>query len=358
MAVTQPQIPTERLRGAISIWLVLCLCMVALMVIIGGLTRLTESGLSIVEWKPITGILPPQNNTEWAQEFAQYKTSPQSQKSFPSMTLHEFKRIYWLEYVHRLLGRCIGTLFLLPLLLFAGLRAITPRQFLVLTAIFALGGAQGIIGWHMVQSGLVDDPHVSPYRLALHLGMGFALFGLLLWQTLTFMRPTLPVGGFELPYPPRWLKLFACGVMALIFLQIIMGALVAGLHAGLTYNTFPLMDGRWIPEGLWPLDSWYRNLCEDVTTAQFMHRLMAYALAAAIPLFWLAGRHNPHIAHLLPVLFSLLVVQFLLGVLTLLFVVPVPLASLHQANALLLFGVTVTILHRLFLPITRMGFEV
>lgn len=349
---------TESARRYISAWLAFCLTLVALMVVVGGLTRLTESGLSIVEWKPITGVLPPLSEDAFAREFTAYQAFPQFKKSFPFMTLREFKHIYWLEFVHRLLGRIAGIIFLLPLIGFSLTRMLSWQRIVKLTAIFALGGAQGLIGWYMVKSGLIDDPHVSPYRLSLHLTTGFLLFGLILWQILTITHPDDNATGLQLPKPPALLNLMACVVALLIFVQVGMGAVVAGLHAGLTYNTFPRMDGQWIPDGLWPVELWYKNIFEDVTTAQFIHRVTAYGLSVFILLFWLVGRNNPHIAHLLPILFSILVIQFLLGVLTLLFVVPVPLASLHQANALLLFSIAVTILHRLFIPLKTRVYEV
>jgi cytochrome c oxidase assembly protein subunit 15 len=263
-----------------------------------------------------------------------------------------------LEYIHRLLGRIAGLVFFLPLVIYTLCRFISVRRAFKLTAIFALGGMQGLIGWYMVKSGLVAEPHVSPYWLALHLGTGFSIFALLLWETLSVSHPAFCPGDFELPPPGLALKVFSLLVMLLVFTQVILGAGVAGLHAGLTYNTFPLMDGQWVPEGLWPQMPWYKNLFEDVTTIQFCHRIMAYSLTALIPLFWLAGRNSPHVAHLLPILFSIFVVQFLLGVLTLLFVVPVPLASLHQANALLLFTIAVTIMHRLFVPLKGITYAV
>lgn len=360
MQATQQQTATtECKRKAVTLWLWLCLLLVTAMVLVGGLTRLTESGLSIVEWKPFSGTFPPMNEGEWLLEMDSYKTSPQAKKVFPDITLEEFKNIFWLEYLHRLLGRVIGVVFLLPLLFFAAIRAITLKKTLQLTCIFLLGGAQGFIGWYMVQSGLVDDPRVSPYRLALHLGMAFILFALLLWQTHNFGRkPTPSIGAFMLPPPSIFLKVMACITVLAIFLQIVIGAFVAGLDAGLTYNTFPYMDGKFIPTGLWPITegAWYVNLT-DVTTIQFIHRIAAYVLGAIIVLFWIVGRNNPHVAHLLPILFAIFVVQFLLGVLTLLFVVPIPLASLHQINALLLFGIGVTILHRLFLPLKSIAYD-
>jgi cytochrome c oxidase assembly protein subunit 15 len=357
MTAAQSQtLPPKPDYKAVSVWLALCMCVIALMVVVGGLTRLTESGLSIVEWKPISGIFPPSNDADWDKEFADYKATPQFSKSFPDMDITGFRHIYWLEYTHRLLGRGAGMLFLLPLAWFTFRHRLNWRQSLKLTAIFTIGFAQGLIGWYMVKSGLMNEPHVSPVLLAFHLATGFTLFALILWQALSFSTSYESTGDFYLPPPPGGLKLLSCLVVTLIFLQVILGAGVAGLHAGLTYNTFPLMDNQWVPEGLWP-DTWYRALFSDITTVQFCHRMMAYGLTIVIPLFWLAGRNNPHVAHLLPILFSMLIVQFLLGVLTLLFVVPVPLASLHQANALLLFGIAVTILHRLFIPLKSITYE-
>lgn len=359
MAATQSQTTFfSSSSHSVTAWLSLCLLLVALMVVIGGLTRLTESGLSIVEWKPISGILPPANNDEWDKEFAAYKTSPQFNATFPDMTVESFKHIYWLEYIHRLLGRIAGVVFLLPLAWFVVRGKLATEQFFRLLGIFTLGFIQGIIGWFMVKSGLAHEPHVSPYMLAFHLGTGFTILGLIMWETMSTSNARGATSGFELPKPPLLLKIFACLVIMMIFTQVILGAGVAGLHAGLTYNTFPLMDGKWVPEGLWPNEVWYKNLFEDVTTIQFAHRMMAYAIGIIIPLFCIIGRSNPHVAHLLPILFSIFVVQFLLGVLTLLFVVPVPLASLHQANALLLFLIAVAILHRLFIPLTHVTYDV
>jgi cytochrome c oxidase assembly protein subunit 15 len=358
MSATQPQtISNERNRRLVSIWLAMCLLLVVFMVVIGGITRLTESGLSIVEWKPISGIIPPMDDIAFQKEFDDYKTSPQFKKTFPDMSLVDFKHIYWLEYVHRLLGRIAGIVFLLPLLTFAALKILRGKNLAKLVCIFALGGAQGLIGWYMVKSGLENDPHVSQYRLALHLGCGFMLFGLILWQLFTYTYPKPNENGFKLPKPPLSLKIFSCFIVLLIFMQIIMGAFVAGLHAGLTYNTFPLMDGQWIPEGVWPPQNGIRSLFEDVATVQFVHRLMAYTLLVTLPFFWLAGNDNPHISHLLPILFSVFIIQLLLGILTLLFVVPTPLASLHQANALLFFGIAVTTMHRLFIPLETIAYD-
>jgi cytochrome c oxidase assembly protein subunit 15 len=358
MVITQLQTSaSDSSRRRIAIWLSLCLALVALMVVVGGLTRLTESGLSIVEWKPVTGIVPPLDDTAFQAEFDAYQTSPQFKKAFPSMDLAEFKHIFWLEFIHRLLGRLIGMVFILPLAYFLYSKQLGRKDGAKLFAIFTLGGAQGLIGWYMVKSGLVNDPSVSPYRLALHLLTGFTLFGLILWQILSFSYPRIAEEGFDLPPPPDYLRYFSVVILFTILLQVMLGAAVAGQHAGLIYNTFPLMDGQFIPDGLWPQDIWYKNIFEDVTTSQFIHRMTAYALCLLIPAFWFSGRNNPHITHLLPILFSVLVIQFLLGILTLILSVPVPLASLHQANALLLFAISVAILHRLFIPLKRLAYD-
>jgi cytochrome c oxidase assembly protein subunit 15 len=366
-----PVFPLPSAQRGIALWFACCALLVAMMIVIGGLTRLTESGLSIVEWKPLSGTLPPLSDADFARAFDAYKASPQYRKMFSGMTLAEFRHIFWLEYLHRLWGRLIGLAFCLPYLFFLLKRRLSARASLTFGAIFLLIAAQGGIGWYMVKSGLVSDPHVSAYRLTLHLGMGFLLFALLLWQFLTYSHPVAPFfpvapafpvapvfpSAVAFAPPSRPLKGLACAATALLCLQLLLGASVAGQHAGFVYNSFPTMDGQWIPEGVWPNDVWYRNVFEDVTTAQFLHRITAWLVAVAAILLWIFGRKSPHIAHLLPILFSILVVQFLLGVLTLLFVVPVPLASLHQANAILLLALYVTVLHRLFLPLAALAPE-
>jgi len=334
--MTAPQLVSPDSLRAVERWLIFCLFFVALMVLVGGLTRLTESGLSIVEWKPISGIVPPYNEGVWNEYYREYQESPQYQKINKGMSLEEFKGIFWLEFIHRLIGRLAGAVFFLPLLYFAARKAIRLKLGIRLFAIFALGGLQGLVGWIMVASGLVDQPMVSPIKLGVHLLLAFALFGLLLWTWLEIRQTSRIVTA-------GWLRYGANLLLAIIITQVFLGALVAGNDAGLTYNTFPLMDGRWIPEGLWLLDPWWKNLFHSVTTVQFMHRLGAWILASYTLVYALTGwrylRHaEPEFAEKLLGLIWIMVLQFGLGILTLTQVVTTPLASMHQMTALLLFS--------------------
>jgi cytochrome c oxidase assembly protein subunit 15 len=323
-----------------------------------GASRLLESGLSIAEWKTVDVWPPPTGEEDFAKEFDAYKALPKFQKSFPAMDIKEFRLIYALEYGHVALVYALTVVTWVPLLVLYALPPLRIWEAMKMALIFALGDAQFAVHSYMVQNGLLDDPHFAPYRLSLQLGLQYMFFGLVLWQILTFSYPKQGAGGFELPKPTLTPKILAVFTGVAILLQIVLGGAVSGLHAGLSYNTFPRMDGVWAPEGVWPFLEWYRNIFEDAATAQFVHRVTAYALALFLPLFWLIGRNNPHIAHLLPILFSIFVVQFLLGVLTLLFVVPVPLALMHQANAILVFSLAVTILHRLFIPIKTISYDI
>lgn len=352
MLAMQPQSTSK----IVSIWLFLCLVITVAIMVISGTTRLLESGLSIMEWRPLNDlILPVQVNCE--QEFKIYKALPQFQKAFPNMEIEEFVMIYTLEYIRHVTESVLLIISLLPLLWFSIRHTLRISDTLKLSAVFAFASLHYLSHFYIVKNALLDDPHFTPYRLSLQLALQFIFFGLILWQLLSFSYPKQGIGGFELPKPSIVPKVFAVLALATIFLQIILGGAVSGLHAGLSYNTFPRMDNAWIPEGLWSIDPWYKNLFEDATTAQFMHRMLAYGLSVLIPLFWLIGRTNPHIAHLLPILFSIFVVQFLFGVLTLLFVVPIPLSSMHQANAILVFGIAVTITHRLFIPIKTISYD-
>lgn len=318
------------------------------MVVIGGLTRLTESGLSIVEWKLVSGILPPLTEESWQKEFEAYQASPQYQKVNKGMTVSDFKNIFWLEYLHRLLGRTIGLVALLPLFLLtlnrkqyftvmpakAGIQPVDnwllPRMWVIALLI----GLQGAIGWYMVRSGLIDVPWVSPYRLALHLGLAFGLLGLL---TVTFLRlQSIPIPS----KPTHAQSRLSLGVSSLVFIQILLGAFVAGLDAGLTYNTFPLMDGDVVPSGLWLIEPAWRNIFENVTMVNFLHRWFAFIAAAGVFLqaAWLFKTSNSHFLKLACFISSgLVILQIVLGISTLLLVVPAHLAVIHQAMAALLF---------------------
>jgi heme a synthase len=322
-------------RKALAAWLFSLCAMVFVMVVLGGLTRLTESGLSMVDWKPLTGWLPPLTEAEWRAVFAQYQTSPEYKQINEGMTLAGFKSIFWLEYVHRQWGRLIGVAFVVPLAIFllAGLR--DWRLVAKLLAVFVLGGLQAALGWHMVESGLIDVPEVDQYRLVAHLGLALMILGWLLWLALgVLFRENDPFSG-------RVLSWFAGFTVALVFLTVLSGGFVAGLDAGLSYNTFPTMEGEWIPAGVLAMEPVYINVFENLITAQFDHRVLAAAVAMTVLALWLSGRWS-HVSRrarrALDGLLMMVVVQVTLGISTLLFFVPVPLAALHQAGAVILFG--------------------
>jgi len=316
----------------IAFWLFCIAAMVFAMVVLGGLTRLTGSGLSMVDWKPVTGWLPPLSIVQWQAVFELYQQSPQYLQVNSTMTLDEFQDIFWLEFLHRLWGRLIGLAFGLPLIFFMIKGWISKSMIMPLCGLFILGGAQGVLGWYMVKSGLVDDPEVSQYRLMAHLGFAFILYAALIWTGLSFVKNK----ASHLNIKPTRLSAFF--LWALCFITILAGALVAGLDAGLTYNTFPLMDGDFMPEGMMELSPWYLNHFENITTVQFQHRILAM-----LTLFFILSLHlrygdrigltfNP-----LSLCVVFVLIQVGLGIATLLMVVPTGLASLHQACGLLLF---------------------
>ena len=328
---------TPTYQRSIRRWLGVCAVLVALMVLIGGLTRLTESGLSIVEWKLLSGTLPPLSRAAWQAEFEAYQATPQFKLVNHAFTLGDFQSIYWLEYLHRLLGRVIGLAVMLPLVYFAARRAFSPRLFRRMLGLLLLVGAQGTVGWIMVASGLVDAPRVAPIKLALHLLLAFGFFAALLvtrWQvgeSDSTAQPAASVG----------LRVLAWLALAASVLQIGFGALVAGLRAGLSYNTYPLMDGALIPDGLHTLSPWWLNHVESVLTVQFQHRMGALLVVALVALLALRLRQISAHRRLAHALFLALFGQFTLGVVTLLSGVNLWLASLHQLGALVLFALLV-----------------
>ncbi|MBM3618535.1 MAG: heme A synthase [Alphaproteobacteria bacterium] len=343
---------TPSARKAISIWLLFTALCVFGMIVLGGLTRLTESGLSIVHWKPFTGTLPPMTVEAWQAEFEAYRTSPQYTQVNFGMTLEEFKGIFWLEYLHRLAGRAIGFVFLLPFLWFAARKQLTKPLSFKLAGLFLLGGLQGVIGWYMVKSGLIDVPSVSPYRLALHLGTAFVLLGALIWVALDLRKDEKMLA--ETTPLPRWVLNSVIALNIIIFVQVLLGALVAGLDAGLAYNTFPLMDGHWVPNGLYVMEPAWRNHFENVTMVQFQHRIGAYITTFAIVAFVVAVWKQTHkvtigsrLKRYLMLLSAALVVQMALGIMTLLGGVPIMLASKHQAVAALLFAIAIGMWHHI-----------
>jgi cytochrome c oxidase assembly protein subunit 15 len=328
---------TRRDMRGVRFWLFAVAALVFAMVLVGGATRLTESGLSITQWKPVTGILPPLNDADWQGEFARYKQIPQYAQLNPDMSLDGFKAIFYWEWAHRLLARLIGAAFILPALWFwrqGRLRGALGRQVLVATGLLAL---EPIVGWWMVASGLSERIEVSQYRLALHLLIGTATFGALLWAAVGLRQRSGESAS------PRFAA--SGGLIAiLVFCQIGLGALVAGLRAGLIYNTWPLMDGRLIPAGLFIQSPWWTNLFEDVTTVQFQHRLLAYIVVAlALGQGIAAARAAPGtaLARRAAAVGGLALAQAALGVLALLLVVPIWAGLLHQAFAMLLFGMAV-----------------
>src|SRR5256886_10557808 len=340
------QMQTRNGERAVAAWLLICCALVFAMVVVGGVTRLTHSGLSIVEWQPIVGALPPLDETAWQETFAKYKQTPEYRLVNPGMSLEGFKGIFWWEYIHRLLGRLIGAAFLLPLLWFA-LRGRIPRALAwKFAAIFGLGALQGALGWYMVQSGLVDDPRVSQYRLTAHLGIAFLIYAPMLWIALDLLLPR----ASRTEAAPRGLRRFAFALAALIFVVALSGGLVAGTRAGLAYNTFPLMNGRFVPPEIFALEPWYLNFSNNIATVQFDHRLIAWLLAILVPWFWVRVRRNPvsERAKLgADLLLGALALQIALGIATLLLAVPVPLAAAHQAGALLVFSSALFAAHSL-----------
>jgi len=328
--------PTHR---AIAVWLFACCGMVITMMIIGAITRLTESGLSMVEWRPLVGFLPPLSEVEWERIFALYRKTSQYRLQNPDMTLDAFKSIFWWEYIHRVWGRLIGAAFGLPLLWFLIRRRIPKELTLHLVGLFLLGGFQGVIGWWMVTSGFVDREEVSQYRLTVHLGIAFIILGYMLWLGIGLVSRK-PMGDVA----PAALRRNAKAVLVVVFATALTGALVAGLNAGLTYNEWPLMDGRFVPNGYGDLAPWWLNPFDNIAAVQFDHRIMAYVTAAAVLAIWLQARRGGLSAksrrpfHFLAAMAAL---QIALGIATLLFVVPLPVAVLHQAGAIALFCLAV-----------------
>jgi cytochrome c oxidase assembly protein subunit 15 len=318
--------------------------MIFAMVVIGGITRMTLSGLSITEWQPVTGILPPLSESAWTTEFEKYRQIPQYKLLNAGMSLADFKTIYLWEYVHRLWGRLIGFAYLLPFLYFLVRKRIPRRLTCPLAGIFALGAAQGVLGWYMVESGLADRVEVSQYRLTAHLLLALAIYAASLWIALGLSR-----GSAQTSVRPVWRRAGE-GLIGLVSLTIAAGGFVAGLNAGLVYNTFPLMDGSLVPAGYAQLQPFIRNLFENVAAVQFDHRLLATTTATAVLVFWVAGirARLPEPTKLaLHALLAAAALQFVLGLSTLLLVVPIPLAAAHQAGAVILLTVGIVLRHTL-----------
>lgn len=322
---------TDRLRP-VRIWLYFIAFMVLAMVVVGGATRLTESGLSITSWKPISGIIPPLSDADWQAEFSAYQQIPQFDAVHSWMSVEDFKFIFWWEWAHRFLGRMLGFAFAIPFLVFLAQRRFSWSLAGPLAGLFVLGGFQGALGWWMVSSGLTELTSVSQYRLAAHLSAAALLFIALVWVARK-LTPG-PVTGARVNAAAGWLLLL------LILVQIAAGAFVAGLDAGMGYNTWPLMDGALIPNGLGVMEPFWRNLFENALTVQFIHRCIAYliTLYVALMLWRQAASGFAGVAGWLPRLALLVLLQVVLGIGTLLMHVPISLALGHQALAFLLLG--------------------
>lgn len=315
----------------IANWLTLCCLVILGMILLGGVTRLTHSGLSMVEWRPLLGIVPPLTEAEWMRVFNEYKLSPEYQLINFGMDLDGFKSIFLYEYLHRVLGRLIGLLYFLPLVYFWVKDRIPSDVKGRLVVFLILGGCQGLLGWYMVKSGLVEDPRVSQYRLAAHLGLAIFLYCCLVWL------------AFELHARARGVQKhiqtavspYALGLVALVFVMALSGALVAGTRAGFAYSTWPLMGNSFIPDGLYSMTPWWRSIFEDITTVQFNHRMFAYALIVILSAFavrlWRQG-----LVRAAALVLGALSAQVVLGISALLWHVPVAIGAAHQVGAVIL----------------------
>jgi heme a synthase len=331
-------------RRRVAAWLFAVAFMILVMIVLGGVTRLTGSGLSIMEWAPFAGTLPPMNEADWQRLYHLYQQIPQYTLVNQGFGLAGFKQIFWLEWTHRLWGRLIGFAFLVPLIWFWATGRIERRLRARLLLLFVLGGLQGAVGWFMVASGFQPDTTaVSPYRLVIHLALALALYVALVWTGLTVLRP-LPYG----PAPSPLLRRMSWLCCSSIAVTILAGGFVAGTHAGFTYNTFPLMDGSLVPSGYASLQPFWRNQTENLAAVQFDHRLLAtFTVVVVICTLVIGFISRPPTAarRTLVALGSLAACQYLLGVATLLLVVPIALAAMHQAVATLLLTASVVLLH-------------
>jgi len=326
----------------IARWLLVCAVVIFGMILLGGVTRLTDSGLSMVEWNPLIGIIPPLNQTDWQVLFLKYQQFPEYQKINIGMTLSEFKVIFMYEYLHRVLGRLIGLIFFLPFVFFYLTRRISPQLLPKLLLMFFLGGCQGLMGWYMVKSGLVDIPHVSQYRLTAHLGLAIVIYAFIIWTVLGLINQSSS--------QPSGLAKPASILSGLIFLMILTGGLVAGTRAGYAYSTWPLMGDSFIPFGLYDMSPAWLSAFENITTIQFNHRMFAYLLAAftlSFSFYALKAGVKGKVRLGIYCVLLLLLVQISLGIGTLIFYVPVAIAAAHQVGAVALLTAALFVSHSL-----------
>ncbi len=345
MNTAQEMMATRNDEKQIAYWLLAVCAAIFFMVVLGGATRLTHSGLSMVEWEPIVGIIPPLDQAEWEETFEKYKQTPEYQLNL-GMDVEGFKSIFMLEYIHRVWGRMIGLIFLLPFLYFLIKGKIKKPLIPKMVIMFVLGALQGGMGWYMVKSGLVNDPQVSQYRLTAHLAAAFVIYAYIFWTAMNLL--------FTKPKPhvidTRPLQRFALFVTGLLSFTILSGGFVAGLKAGLAYNTFPLMDGHFIPDNMFALEPWYRNFFDNIAAVQFDHRLLAEISLLVVIALWFVSRRYHLTARARTAIHLLLAmagVQVMLGIATLLLVVPVWLGTTHQGGAVVLFTLALNVNHAL-----------
>ena len=324
-------------------WLGICCVLVFCMVVLGGVTRLTDSGLSMVRWEPISGMLPPLTQTSWQAEFEHYRKFPEYQKINAGMPLDAFKRIFYFEYAHRMLGRLIGLVFAIGFVWLWARKHLSRPLVSHLVAMFVLGGLQGLLGWYMVKSGLVEIPHVSQYRLTAHLGLAISIYLYMLWVLFILLeRRSAPVVA-------RGLRRSSWGLGVLTFATVLSGGFVAGLKAGHAFNTFPLMAGQWIPPGYLALEPTWRNFFENIATVQFNHRLLAISTFALVLVFAIRVIKDKALRPLRKptlTLAGVATIQVGLGISTLIWFVPVALGAMHQAVALILLSVMLYVVFR------------
>jgi len=336
----------QNTHKSIILWLLTGCFLIYLMVVIGGITRLTHSGLSMVEWNMIVGSMPPMSDVDWQIPFEKYKQSPEYQLINNQFSLDEFKSIYWWEYIHRLLGRTIGLVFIVPFFYFLIRKRFDKSLLKKMVVLLALGAFQGFLGWFMVKSGLQKEPHVSHYRLAAHLISAFTVFGFTFWYALDLIYPVKNDLNEELKLLVKKSKI----MFGLIVAQIIYGGFVAGLKAGLFYNTFPAMGEEYFPDTILSHDSFASNMLENPAGVQFVHRYLAMIVFAYVLYVWINARSKAlTILQTKAVNFMAIVVvaQFVLGILTLLYAVPVSLGVLHQTGAFFLFAASLFFMHAL-----------
>ncbi len=317
-------------------WFISGAVLIMLILIVGGITRLTGSGLSMTDWKPILGAIPPITEAQWEDAFDQYKQFPEYQQINRGMELSEFKFIFFWEYLHRMLGRLIGIVFLVPFVYFVAKKKMNAKWLKRSVWLLILGGSQGLMGWYMVQSGLVDVPYVNPYRLTAHLMLAFIIFGFCVWYAADLTKFKSQVEPKKSEFG-KWLKI----LFGIVIVQVAWGGLVAGLDAGHVYNTFPKMYQYWVPPEVMALEPWYQNLTENSSTVQFIHRTLAALIGIMAIGYWvrLFTVQSSKSAKLWGgVIFVLVLIQYLLGVFTLITHVQITLAVLHQFFAILLVG--------------------